>query len=170
MVLLAPAGQPCSACACPLALVALLVRLSPSSTFEHFVQFACPRPMTLLPPRLAIRLSAGISGALIPSHTFHALVLCVLLANSDIPSDVAVLFCQHASVLPCHRLPYRPSISGEAPLPRFCMPAFRPCAVFCKHDLPLKKKKKGFPCRPSSSQEAPLPRFCMLALWSCAVL
>ena len=44
--------------------------------------------------------------------------------------------CLHASVLFCHRLPYRPSPSEKAPLPRFCMLALRPCAVFCKHDLP----------------------------------
>ena len=52
-----------------------------------------PGPMTLLPPRLAIGLSAGIVGALLPSHTFTALVLCVLLANFDTPCAVAVLFC-----------------------------------------------------------------------------
>ena len=52
-----------------------------------------PSPMTLLPPRLAIALSAGIVGALLPSHTFPALVLCVLLANLATPCAVAVLFC-----------------------------------------------------------------------------
>ena len=51
-----------------------------------------PGPMTLLPPCLAIGLSAGIVGALIPSHTFPALVLCVLLANLATPCAVAVLF------------------------------------------------------------------------------
>ena len=43
--------------------------------------------------------------------------------------------CLLVSVLPCHRLPNRPSAEEEAPLPRFCMLALRPCAVFCKHDL-----------------------------------
>ena len=43
-----------------------------------------------------------------------------------------------AWVLPCHRLPCRPSSSEGALSPRFCMLALRPCAVFCKHDLPSK--------------------------------
>ena len=47
-----------------------------------------------------------------------------------------VLLYKPVSVLPCHRLPYRPSPSEEAPFPRFCMLALRPCAVCCKHDLP----------------------------------
>ena len=47
-----------------------------------------------------------------------------------------VLFYKPVSVLPCHRLPYRPSSSEEAPFPRSCMLALRPCAVCCKHDLP----------------------------------
>ena len=102
-----------------------------------------PGPMTLLPPRLAIGLSAGIVGALLPSHTFPALVLCVLLANIDTPCAVAVLFCLHARVLPCHRLPCRPSSSGEAPFPRLCM-----LALSC-----LLKKKKN----PASAEDPACP-------------
>ena len=49
--------------------------------------------VTLLPPRLAIRLSAGIVGALLPSHRFPALVLCMPLANLNTPCAVVVLTC-----------------------------------------------------------------------------
>ena len=83
--------------------------------------------MILLPPRLAIGLSAGIVGALLPSHALPALVLCVMLAILD-SLRRGCPFCLHVSVLPCHRLPYRPSSEEEAPLPRFCMFALRLCA------------------------------------------
>ena len=52
-----------------------------------------PCLVTLLPPRLAIKPSARIKGALLPSHTFPALVPCVLLANLNTPCAVAVLIC-----------------------------------------------------------------------------
>ena len=69
--------------------------------------------------------------ALLPSNTFPAFVLCVLLANLT-PLRRGRPFCLHVGVLPCLRLPDRPSSSAEAPLPRFCMLALRPCAVFCE--------------------------------------
>ena len=64
-------------------------RLWPSALSYRSVRLHHRRPMTLLPPHLAIGLSAGTVGALNPSHTFPALVLCVLLANLDTPCAVA---------------------------------------------------------------------------------
>ena len=43
--LLSIAGRPCSACACPVAMVAVLARLSTSFTFEHSVQKKKKNPL-----------------------------------------------------------------------------------------------------------------------------
>ena len=46
--------------------------------------------------------------------------------------------CLHVSVLLCHRLPCRPSTSGE--VLHACVVALR---CVCKHDLPSNKEKRG---------------------------
>ena len=106
-------------------------------------------PLTLLPPRPAVGLSAGIVRALLPSHSSLHWFFVVVLANLSTPCAAAVLFCLPVetmpvtvSVLPCHRLPHRPSSSEEAPLPGWvlhaCFAGLR-CLlfVFCEHDLCL---------------------------------
>ena len=66
-----------------------------------------------------------------PSHKIPYIGACVLLANLSTPCATAVLFARERAVLlyPCW-----PSSMEEAPSPRSCVLASRPCAVFCMHE------------------------------------